>query len=184
MENHRATAVGWYHATAAAILPWVGVYRPEWLPIAILMVVVVHRAAMRSAEGEPWRSLGIGVSALGVLVLQAGWAIAGAWLVLAVALGSAVLGLGWLKVGARPDVFDLAAAAVWATVMAIRPELLTPEAGGWIAPLLLVLGVRRGISRGFLRRSGAAQVLGPPSREVRGTLGFSGVVAGSDGLAR
>jgi ABC-type transport system involved in cytochrome bd biosynthesis fused ATPase/permease subunit len=59
---------------------------------------------------------------------------------------------------------------------------VTIERGGWLGPAVLLIAAR-GLGSGLRAASGSgADPLGPPSREVRGTLSLRGVVASSTGL--
>ncbi len=126
------------------------------------------------------------VSAFAALLYAGGWAVAGGWFVVALAVGAGVAvfpkNQGW----ARPDVIDVAAGAAVAGALAMRPELFLPTHGGWVAPVIMIVGTRRLVT--YLQQTwntpGPFEALRPPTRDVRGTVTFSGVVAGVDGLPR
>ena len=186
MVMNRSAGIGWYHAMGVVTLPWIWHFRPGWAAAVVVLILLAHRRALRSSEGEPWRSVAVTISALAALGMVGGWAVAGGWLVAALAVGVAVLifpkATGWV----RPDAIDIAAGAALAGAFAMQPELLQPDRGGWVAPIILVLGLRRLATflLGRWRKPEAAGALRAPSRDVRGTLSFSGVVAGSDSLPR
>ncbi len=186
MVMSRLAGIGWFHAAAVIALPWVWVFRPAWVAAVAVLIVAVHRAAVESKEGEPWRSSAVTFSAFLALVVGGGWAVAGGWVVVALAIAVCVWSFpknaGW----GRPDVIDVAAGAALAGAFAMQPELLLPRHGGWVAPIILILGARRlatCVSQAS-RRPSVADTLRAPTRDVRGTLSFSGAVAGSDGLPR
>jgi ABC-type transport system involved in cytochrome bd biosynthesis fused ATPase/permease subunit len=115
---------------------------------------------------------------------RGGWRIALGWLALAVV----VAGLAWLG-SARPGhlwrrVSWIVGAVGWATAIAAAPQLMAEEGGGWIAPAVLLIAAQRAAASAVGRRPPHA-LLGPPSREVRGTLSLRSVVAaGDDGLPK
>lgn len=167
-------------------LPWIWNYLPGWAAAVVVMILLAHRSAVQLSEGEPWRSAAGALSALLALGFAGGWAVAGGWLVPALAVAVCVLIFPKVTGWARPDAIDVAAGAALAGAFAMQPNLLQPERGGWVAPIILMLGFRR-LATFLLRtwgRPAPSSSLGAPSRNVRGTLSFSGVVAGSDGLAR
>ncbi len=169
-----------------AALPWVWLFQPEWTAVVVVLILLVHRATITSNEAEPWRSGAVTLSALLALVVGGGWAVAGGWLVLVLAVGVAVWSFPKIAGWSRPDAIDVASGTAAAAAFALQPELLVPAGGGWVAPILLVLAGRRlasGVSR-LTRRLSLTGALSAPTRDVRGTLSFSGAVAGSDGLPR
>lgn len=168
------------------MLPWVWFFRPAWTAVVVVLTLAVHRAAVESDEGAPWKSSAVTFSAFLALVVGGGWVVAGGWVVVALAVGVSVWSFPKTAGWRRPDVIDVAAGAALAGAFAMQPELLLPDGGGWVAPIILVLGLRRlavTVPRAWGRRS-AADAMRAPTRDVRGTLSFSGAVAGSDGLPR
>lgn len=186
MMISRSASIGWYHAVGTAILPWVWEYKPSWAGALVILILVAHRPGLKSLEGEPWRSLLVSLSALTALIYVGGWAIAAGWMVPALAVAVSVWTIPQISRFARPDLIDVAAGAAMAAAFLMRPELMNSGGGGWVAPTVLILGARRLAS--FLtmksKSSPYSATLRPPSRDVRGTLSFSGAVAGSDGLHR
>ncbi len=84
--------------------------------------------------------------------------------------------------GGRPDAADRLALVCWAAPFATNPRFLEADGGGWLAPAVLLMTARR---LGTVLRpdaAGSRSTLGPPTREVRGTLSLRGVVATSAGL--
>jgi hypothetical protein len=184
MMVNRLAAIGWYHAAVAAVLPWVALYRREWLPAAALLILVAHRRAVSSRLGEPSRSAVVVLSGVVALVLASGWVTAGGWLAAGLsygALAAVVRGRTGIR---RPDALDLAAGALGAGAFVLRPELVEPAAGGWVAPVILALACRRLAECTVPARCEEPAVVGPPTREVRGTLSLSGVVADRHGLVK
>ena len=74
------------------------------------------------------------------------------------------------------------AAVAWASPFVVAPGFVEPAGGGWLAPALVLLAARR--LGGIGRAVGDCEPgpLGPPSREVRGTLSLRGVVAAENHL--
>jgi len=167
-------------------LPWVWHYQPGWAAAVGVMILLAHRPAVQLREGEPWRSIAVALSALLALSFTGGWVVAGGWFVPGLAVAASVLIFPKVTGWARPDAIDVAAGAALAGAFAMQPDLLQPDRGGWVAPIILILGFRR-LATFLLRtwgRPAPSSGLWAPSRDVRGTLSFSGVVAGSDGLPR
>jgi ABC-type transport system involved in cytochrome bd biosynthesis fused ATPase/permease subunit len=84
--------------------------------------------------------------------------------------------------GHRPDAADGMAMLGWALPFAVEPGLLAHEAGGWMAPALIVMTARQ---LGSITMSTSRTVpaeIGPPLREVRGTLSLRLVVPSAGGL--
>ncbi len=185
MGIDRSAGVGWYHAVAAALIPWSAVVRPQWAGVPLVLALIAHRAAMRSREGEPWRSTIILVSAAGALVFSGGWAFAGMWVLAAVGVAIAAVVLPNGVGGLRPDLLDVAAGTAVAVVAGINPESFG-SGGGWAAAAILLLAARRtaGVVVRERRIASGRLRFGPPDREARGTVGLSGTVAASDGLPR
>jgi hypothetical protein len=171
-----ALAAGWYHAALLAALPWVAAFQSAWAPLVVALLVIVRPPALRARRFEPWTSAVVAASAVAFLVVLGGWAVAGGWLILSVAVAGVVLGIPGGRSG-RPDAGDVALVVGWATAIAVRPSLMELDHGGWLAPLVLVLAAR-GISTRLHRRPGRRgdEPL-PPSRSVRGTLSLRSAVA-------
>ncbi len=172
------------HAVVCGSLPWLAVTDDRWIPATAVLLISLHRYAVRSSWGEPFRSFAVATSALLAIGSSNGWTVALGWLVGAMVVGGAVIGLPGLRKVPRPDGLDLAIGVAWGSVMLLRPELLGPPRWGWVSPLLVLLATRRVFSR-WLRPAPLGTVpLGPPARVVRGTLSISGEVPGADGLPR
>jgi len=186
MMMNRSAGFGWYHALGVAALPWVWLFQPDWTAVVVVLILLAHRATITSNEAEPWRSAAVTFSAFLALVVGGGWAVAGGWLVPALGVGVAIWSFPKIAGWGRPDAIDVAAGAAVAAAFVLQPELLVSTGGGWVAPIILVLAGRRlanGVSR-FAERRSLKGDLSAPTRDVRGTLSFSGAVAGSDGLPR
>lgn len=173
---------GWYHAVLLAALPWCVWWDPRWAPLIVVGAALVHRRIRRSEVAEPWASLFVVAVSAVFLTVVAGWrGPVGLWLALGAVVAITARQLP-LESGGRPDAADLVALVSWAAVFAVQPKLLETAAGGWLAPALLLVAARR---LGFvLPRSASvgAPLLGPPTREARGTLSLRGVVVASAGL--
>ncbi len=188
MGYHRAMQIrwpligGWYQATVLALAPWIVLWYIEWVPLLVAMAVVVRPLLRQGGPAEPWAGLLVAISALLLLVIHGGWAIGGGWLLLA----ALVLVLRILFSGRRsglPDAAMLVGLLAWGAAFALRPQLISIDGGGWLAPALLLLMARRLAGTLAQGQGLAATPLGPPTREVRGTLCLNEVVlAGHDGL--
>lgn len=177
-----ALVAGWYHATLVAALPWVAVWKPGWAPVMVAGALAVFRLVQRTRATEPWSSLLTVGSMIAYLMYHGGWELALGWLLLALLVAAVARALP-RRSGGRPDAADFLAIGGWGFVFALSPRLVALDTGGWIAPALLLLAAQR------LARSPGdvfdVSRLGPPSREVRGTLSLRGVVvAGEDALPR
>ncbi len=172
---------GWYHATLLAALAWLPAVRPGWAPLCAAAALPVHLTVARDRCTEPWASGLTAASATSFVVLSGGWRVTAGWLLLAglVAMVARILPRAG---SARPDIADLVAAGGWAAVFLLAPRLLDFAAGGWAAPAVLLYAAQR-LARTDLHRGLGSGILGPPTREVRGTLSLDGVVlVGADGL--
>jgi ABC-type transport system involved in cytochrome bd biosynthesis fused ATPase/permease subunit len=173
---------GWYHAVLLAALPWCAWWDPRWAPLMVAGIALVHLQVRRTAASEPWSSVSILVVASVFLTTMGGWrGPIGWWL----AFGAVVAVTARIlprEGGGRPDAADILALGGWAAVFAFQPTFLETTGGGWLAPAVLLIAARR--LGTILSISGSARpsVLGPPTREVRGTLSLRGVVVTSGGL--
>lgn len=181
MERFWTAAGGWYHAILLAALPWCAALRPEWAPAIVGLLAALVLITGRPRGEGPWPSTVVAASALVFIVARSDWKTAAGWLLLAAAVGGLTRissTRSWLDSRAAP----LVGLATWAAAFVVKPDLLIH--GGWLAPALLLLSVRRTVVATVGGRV-AAGVLQPPSREVRGTLSLRSVVAtGGDGLPR
>lgn len=175
------TAVGWGHAILLAALPWLAAWRPWWAPLLAVAVAVVHRTARRDRTGEPWASGLVAVSAAAFVAAFGAWPTALGWLALA-AVVAALAALLPRPGGGRPDAADVVALVGWGAAFAAIPALLAVDAGGWLAPAVLLAAARQLGSVAAGAALGARPEPGPPSREIRGTLSLRGVVVTMDGL--
>jgi predicted ABC-type transport system involved in lysophospholipase L1 biosynthesis ATPase subunit len=99
------------------------------------------------------------------------------------ALLALVVGLTWLQaagsVASWPYLGHTLGLLGWGGAIAVRPELLSWQRGGWIAALLAVVVAPRLVAK---RRADSAgeqgRALGPPRREVEGRLALDQVVLG------
>jgi ABC-type multidrug transport system fused ATPase/permease subunit len=174
-------AAGWYHAVLLAGLPWLAVWRPWWVPIAVAALAPWHRVVRRNRTTEPWSSGVVAAFAVAFLATWGGWKPVLGWLGLAIAVAAVVILLPRHD-GGRPDAGDLVALLGWGAAFAVVPELLATEGGGWLAPAVLLIATRELASTVGGDPQTIHGTLGPPSREVRGTLSLRGVVFAADGL--
>ncbi len=173
---------GWYHAVVLAALPWCAWWDPRWAPLMVAGVALVHLFARRRAVTEPWSSLYTLLVVAVFIITMSGWR-GPIWLWLA--LGAVVAGTARSlppESGGRPDAADLVALVGWAAVFAAQPMYLETAAGGWIAPAVLLIASRQVGSRLLIPEQPEGSKIGPPTREVRGTLSLRGLVATSAGL--
>ena len=179
-----AAAAGWYHAVVLAAAPWLAIWRPHWLPAVIVLAAFGWRPAARAARNlDPWPAAVMMVSSAAALGVSSGWRPSLLWVLAAMI----VAGVGLIVPGVgRPDPADVTAMVVWAGAFVVFPRAVGVAAGGWCAPAVLLYGaVRVARWRPLRPPVGGTRVLGPPTREVRGTLSLRGlVVAGEDGLPR
>ena len=173
---------GWYHAALLAALVWVAAWSPGWAPVVVAAVLALHGLVDRTRAAEPWTSLLVAVSAAAYLLFRGGWELALGWFLLALLVAGVARALPRPN-GSRPDAADFLAIGGWGVVFALAPRLIVFDNGGWLAPALMILAAQR------LARTPTAdsspKPLGPPSREIRGTLSLSRVVvSGADSLPR
>jgi len=173
---------GWFHAIALAALPWCAWWDPRWAPLIVAGVALVHLHVRRRGVTEPWSSVFTLVAVSILITTMGGWrGPIGLWL----ALGAVVAGTAWSlprNGGGRPDAADLVAVVGWAAVFAAQPGFLETASGGWLAPAVLLISSRQLGLVLFIPESLEGSKIGPPTREVRGTLSLRGVVATSAGL--
>jgi len=177
-----STIAGWFHAVVLAALPWCAWWDPRWAPLMVAGVAVVHLHVRRSGVTEPWSSVYTVIVTTIFLITVGGWpGPVGLWLTLAVVVAATARFVPRAG-GGRPDAADIVAMVVWAASFAAEPDLLDTAAGGWLAPAVLLVAARQLGKVLVSTEAGRKTVIGPPSREVRGTLSLRGVVATSDGL--
>ncbi|NOZ78312.1 MAG: hypothetical protein GXP48_03850 [Acidobacteria bacterium] len=182
MRSEWQIAALWVGTVLVSSLSWLMGWHPVLVPAAAALAVLIE---------APWRILGrhavaralvMSLSAAVYLVAAGGWRIAGAWLVLGIATGAAGFYLGGGK-RPRPDFGDLLMMLGWGGAFVIFPHALAGGEGGWLAPLVLLLGARRLGSLAALQPVSGAFRPVPATRETRGDLFVEGVVlAGQDGL--
>lgn len=182
MKIQWSTIAGWYHAVLLAALPWCAWWDPRWAPLIFAGVAIVHLSVRRSGETEPWSSAYTVLVAAVFLTTMSGWrGPVGLWLLLGVVVAATARFMS-REDGGRPDAADVVALVAWAVPFAIEPSYLATASGGWLAPAVLLIAARRlGVSL-VPPESARASTIGPPTREVRGTLSLRGVVATSAGL--
>lgn len=176
--------LAWAQAVLLASVPPLALVAPHLAPAVAAAALAVSVAARRAGDGGPWPLVVPVASAIACLVVSGGGAVAGGWLVLGLAAGA----VSWSWPGSRsglPDAGALLALVGWAVAFVARPELMTPDGGGFVAPAVLLLALSSLGRRLRSKQRAPAATPRMPSREVRGTLSLRGVVlAGNDGLAR
>ena len=176
------TVAGWYHAVLLGALPWCAWWNPRWAPLMIVGIALVHSRVRRSTSTEPWSSVYVTIPCTAFLIFTGGWS-GSVWFWLAMA---AVVALAAMFVpragGGRPDAADCLTMVCWAAPFAANPGFLEVERGGWLAPAVLLLTARRLGTVLAGNDVDTPSTLGPPTREVRGTLSLRGVVATAAGL--
>ena len=174
----------WLASVLLAAVPWLAYYQPAGAPLAAALSLILDPPwRRRGPQAVPRHAVGA-VSALGFLVFEAGWRIAGGWLLLALLVAAAA----WWSArrgGARPDVGDLILLLGWGGVLLVQPGALLAGGGGWLAPLVLLVGARRIVDGLADAGRGLPGAPAPPEREVEGALELQKVVLrGGDGLRR
>lgn len=170
---------GWYHAAAIVLLPWLGVWRPQWLPAVLASVWLAARVAARSRMPQPWLGLVQAVSGLTVVALAVGgWIPAAGWAAAAVVVAGTRI--AWGTGGARPDAVDGIAAVVWAVPFVLLPALLGEAGAGAVAAAVVLMGAGSAAAAWSGRGPHLDEAPAPPTREVRGTVVLRGVVLGDD----
>jgi len=172
---------GWYHAMLLAALPWCAWWDPRWAPAVVAALVAAHITVRRGNASEPWSSGYTVVSVFVFIAFTGGWQVAAGWLALAAVVAATAR---WMpkEGGGRPDAADLLAVVGWAAAIAAQPALLESDHGGWLGSAVLLISAR-GLGAVFRVSLGLERgQIGPPTREVRGTLSLRGVVATSTGL--
>ena len=176
------TIAGWYHAVLLAALPWCAWWDPRWAPLMVAGVALVHLHVRRSGVTEPWSSGCILVVEASFIMTIGGWrGPVGLWIALGVVVAATVRLLP-REGGGRPDAADLVAVVGWAAVFAAEPGFLDTATGGWLAPAVLLIAARQLGTTLLVKENFQGSTIGPPSREVRGTLSLRGVVMTSGGL--
>lgn len=165
-------------------MPWVAARWPQWAPLLVAMVVLTYPTASRVRRGQPWTTAVAALSALVFVVVHGGWAVAGGWSGLALAVWLIAVFIPRPRWG-RPDVADAAALVGWAAALMFGQGLMGVDRGGWLAPGILLTAVRKlGVMTASIPAVPRLEPT-PPMREVRGTLSLRGVVASSpDGIPR
>lgn len=181
MDRWRAPVFAWLHALCVSALPLFLVYLPHWAPVPVLAILAFHSRALSIRRAEPARSLLIFFSALLACLLVRGWAMAGLVLLGAIL----VAGFGWISEawphGRRPDAADFLMATLITLDLFLFPE--TFNSSTWILSAVAALSARRAL-RIALESGKSGRCLRPPTKDVRGTLSFSGVIMDDDELPR
>lgn len=184
MSLPTAEIVAWSSTMLLAASPWLVLYFPILTPLALAAAVFLEVPWRGGAPFEPWRSCVVVTSASVAVGLTGGWGTLGAWALLAL-VTAAVAWLPATRGGSRPDAADVVVLLGWAGAFAIHPHAMSPDGGGWLAPLLALIAVRRIVEALGVRLDGTLPVPGPPSREVRGSLELrDGVLGDKNGAIR
>jgi ABC-type multidrug transport system fused ATPase/permease subunit len=171
---------GWYHAALLAALCWIVAWSPGWAPIVAAAVFAVHRSVDRTRATEPWSSALVVISIVAFMLTNGGWELTLGWILLALLVAVVARSL-IRRAGSRPDAADFLAIGGWGVIFALSPRLIETQNGGWLAPVILLFVVQR-LARARVEES-TSDAMGPPSREVRGTLSLNNIViSGADAL--
>jgi len=181
MEIQRSAVLGWYHALAVSSLPFIILFAPRWLPLLILVILPAQAIAPSIRSFGIYRNLLILCSSLIAVFIGSTWKIAGASLLAAILVAVTAWASEAWPTGRRPDAADFLLTAFIGAFLILHPDSL--QSLMWLAPVLASLSARNILKLASDHRHKAPS-LGPPDREIRGTLSFSGVIAGDDGLPR
>ncbi len=175
--------MGWLHAALWASLVWIAVWWPSWAPLVVVVIIVLQGFVSRDRTVEPWSSAAVALSALTYLAISGGWEVAAGWFLLAALTGA----MRWAvprPAKRGPDAADFLAIGGWGLVFVFAPKLVEASSGGWLAPGVLLMAVRRMVG-GRVEALSTEIAPAPPLRELRGTLSLESVVfSGADGLPR
>ncbi len=174
----------WIAAVLLAAVPWLARYEPAAAPLAAALSLILDPPWRLRGPQPLYRHALVALSALGFLLFDAGWRIGTGWLLLAAVVAAAAW-WSWKRGGPRPDAGDLVLLLGWGGALLVEPAALTRGGGGWLAPLVLLIGVRRIVDGATGPRTGSLPAPTPPAREVEGFVQLEGVVLrGEDDLRR
>ncbi len=182
MARKLAELVAWTQAVLAAALPWLAHWRPELAAAAAAVAAACVRGPAPPDRRWPWRPGLVLLSAATYLALRVSTAAAAVWVVAAVLVAAVAT---WLpgRTGRRPGPAELTGLAAWAGIQLAWPTL--GGSSGWLAGALALAAAGRGAASLVLASRRNQTTIGPPSREVRGTVSLRALVlAGSDRLPR
>ncbi len=184
MSLPTAEIVAWSSTMLLAASPWLAVHAPVLTPLALAVALFLEVPWRGGAPFEPWRSGLVMISAGLCVATAAGWATAGAWALLAV-VTAVVAWLPATRGGSRPDAADVVALLGWGGAFVVHPQAVSLSGGGWLAPLLALVSVRRVVEALAARPGGVASAPGPAEREIGGALELrNAVFAGQGGVVR
>ncbi len=169
--------LAWIQAGLLALLPWLEPWRPAWVPLIVATACVPSWPWQRQRYVDPWATAGVLVSAVVWWAVQGGLLTAVGWSFLT----ALVITVTWVYprgvAGSGPLLGLTVGLLGWGGALAVRPELLAFEQGGWIASLLAVVMAGRLVpDRSLPADRDLEHVLGPPRREVEGRLALDRVV--------
>ncbi len=184
MPVTRAQIVSWFSSLLMAALPWVASRYPAWAPLVAAVSLLLEMPWSIRGPQLQWRALVVLVSAGAFLALEGGWVVAAAW----AGVGLVVALFSWRESrrgAARPDAGDLILLGCWSLGPLVSPGGAAIPPGGWLAPLVLLVAVRRLVDAAVTEMGVGGPVPAPPSREILGALELERVVVrGDDDLAR
>ncbi len=182
MRSESEVVLAWVATVLMSSLPWLIVWRPQFVPAAAAVAIVIEAPWKILGHHAPSRASVMVLAAAAAIVATAGWRVLGAWLVLGGATWAAGFSLG-RGTRPRPDFADVLMMAGWGGAFVVFPRILVSTSGGWVAPLVLLLGARRLGTLVAAGRVEVARLPAPPGNEIRGDLFLEGaVLAGRDGL--
>lgn len=173
----------WIGAICLSVLPWAAARAAAAAPVLAAVACLVEAPWRIRGAHAPSRTFLALASATAFLAVSGGWPLTGAWAILAVAVGSLAVWTASLGLP-RPDPADALLLLGWGGAFVLFRPALTVAGGGWLAPLVLLLGARRlgGLVRAEGKRRDGAPA--PPRREIQGELIADGVVLAGDGGLR
>jgi len=184
MPVTRTQIASWTSSLLLAALPWVAFRVPVWAPLVAAVSLLLEMPWTLRGPQLQWRGLLVLLSAGAFLVVEGGWQMAAVWAGAGLVVGL----LAWRETrrgSARPDAGDLLLLVCWGLGPMVAPGGPAIPPGGWLAPLVFLVAVRRLVDAATVDAGTAGPVPAPPAREVLGAVELEKVVIrGDDALAR